>query len=180
MGATRERINRAAVLDSIGHFFDGVDDEAGLAMNDELRCAATAEGDHGRPASHRLRHHETERLVPCQRHEQALRGFVQFALLRCVGLAEVYDLFAIDERANDFFEKLPVVSINLAGEQEPPSEAFRDSDRVLWALLRGKPAKEEEVSTLDGLEWEGVDVNRVVDVSDVSRVAGNPVKLARF
>ena len=53
------------------HLINRIDDEARLAVRDELRRAAAAERDDRCAASHRFRHHQPERLLPGERHQHA-------------------------------------------------------------------------------------------------------------
>src|SRR5207249_4396497 len=106
--------------------------------------------------------------------------FVEFALLRRIGLTDVDNLVAINQGSDDFLEELRVISVDLAGEQEATPEPSGDGDRMLRPLLRCQPAEKEQIVALRRLEREGVDVNRVVDVAHIPRLTSHTIKVVRF
>src|SRR5437867_13378422 len=53
------------------HLIEGIDNEAGLPVLYDLGRGAAVEDDYRGATGHRLRHDETKRLVPLDRHEHA-------------------------------------------------------------------------------------------------------------
>jgi len=117
------RLNAVDVAYRLDHLVQLIDQVAGLALDDNLRRRAAPEGDYRCAAGHRLRHHQTEGLLPAERQDQAGRPFVEVALHLAVRLADELDLLAVDERSQHRVEVLLVdrVGIDFAGDQQPPA-----------------------------------------------------------
>ena len=167
----RRAVELVQTLDRRRHLGDGVHDEAGCAVDDDLGHGAAPGRDHGCPAGGRLGQHEAEWLFPVDREEQGLGASEQRGLVGMAELADVLDPVA-EVWANVSVEIGELQRLAaLGGDPELASGGHGDLDRLGSTLLERHPAEEGEVSVVLGAKREAV---RPRSRSDRSRATAAP------
>src|SRR5438445_683679 len=118
-------------------------DEARLAVRDDLRHRAAGRGDDRRAARHRLGHHEPERLVPVDREQHRLGAGEQVDLVGQTDLPQ--DRGSRGEHRKDV--PVPVPLLLLMGDlhrHHEPHPRFPGGQRgAQGPLVRGRPPEKQ-------------------------------------
>ena len=140
---------------------DVVDEEAGLAVGDQLRHRAAVERDHRRPARHRLDDAVAERFVEPDEMQQRVRAAEQLrSLVRPTGADERH-LVAVDARRDELVEVLLV--LHDAGDHERHPARGGNVDRFCRSLVGMNSAEEQQIVARPLVQRERVGVDAVVD-----------------
>ena len=137
-------VDGVQLTDGPDHGIGIVDDEAGLAVVDQLGDAGAAHADDRRARRERLDDDEPERLVPRDREEERRRLGEQTRFRGFVDLADEADALTIDVWLDLRLEPRPIAVVDLAREEQASPGAARHVDRHIGALGRGEAAEEGE------------------------------------
>ena len=141
-----------------GHgLFQRVHEEAGLAVLDDLRRRAAAEGHHRRAAGHGLDHHQAERFGPVDGEQQGLGPAQEGGLLMVTDLADEFDQrIGVDHRLDDGLPIDPIGRVDLGRDLQRLVESGGDVDGAVRPLLGRDAAKEGQIAV--GPRREAVEV----------------------
>jgi hypothetical protein len=131
------------------------------AVTHDFGDRATSECENRCPASHRLDHHEAERLVPVNWKQEGPGPRQQLILARAVGFADVLDETAIDVRKDLALPVLSKTWLDFAGELQTHSSPPRDLYRDVGAFAGRHPAEERKIVLLPRAEHVVIDRNAV-------------------
>ena len=147
VAAEARRIDRSNTCEAISTGTSS----AGLAVDDHLRDAADATGDHGRPARHRLQVDDPERLVDRRAAEHGRVG------VELAGSSRLHHLVDPDHPAARAWAAATASSISRAisgvsgapaQRTTPTGSRWDRAHQVDDALLAGDAADEEDVRTV--------------------------------
>ena len=136
-----------------------LDDPARPAVIEYLRDRAAAISDHRGATSHRLDHHEPERLWPVDREQQAHSVAQERRLVPIADLPDVLDQWVAQQRADHFVEVDLIDAVDLGRDLERYAGTPRDLDRVIRPLLGADPSEKGEIAAA-GVRREGIELRR--------------------
>jgi len=136
-----------------GHCRLVLDEEAGPAVDDQLRGGAFFEGDHRGAARQRLDHDHPERLLPANRHQQPARPREERALPRPPDLAREADPLAVDMGGDLLVEEGLLTGLDDPRQDQWSIRESGDVDRPMRPLAGGHPADPEEKVILLLAKW---------------------------
>ena len=145
-------VDGVELTDGPDHGIGIVDDEAGLAVVDQLGDAGAAHADDRRARRERLDHDEPERLVPRDREEERRRLGEKARFRGFVDLADEADALTIDVWLDLRLEPRPIALVDLAREEQA-SPGRRATSTATSAPLDGekRPRKASGASDPEGV-----------------------------
>ena len=102
--AARAAVDRVDAPDGIDSILDGIDDEPGHAIIDDLADRPAGKCDDGQAAGHGFDHDQPERLGPVNREEQGFRLAEKRVLVPFGNLADELDERIVEQRGDGAFE----------------------------------------------------------------------------
>src|SRR2546423_1543364 len=133
----RVRLDLSGACDRPRHLLDGIHQESGFAVGNDLWQCAAAEGDDWRATGHRLERDQRTGLRDQARDKYGPRTLEQADLLRKTRPPNEGDGHAVERGRDRAPPELLMVAegINLAREDEPHARLPRRRDGEMRALL---------------------------------------------
>ena len=126
-------------------------------------AAPSAIGQHGRPAGHRLDHHQSERLRPPDGIEESTGAGEELQLLGMGDLAQVLEI-GVEVGPDVHVEVLVLPRLaHLGGHEQADAGLVGRLHRPVGALARRHPPEEEEVVAVARPHREVLGIEAVVD-----------------